>query len=220
MGKHHEMAFTQFLALRHKNFQRIACKTGGEYTTDDIKGEAWIMAHHIQDTKGISIDFSDKQFQELLLSFLYQHFVRYTERHVRFSQRLDDNDEFASNPEALINDISKRQSNDPLTQLERQEFETLKITRARGYSQAMAYLYLLRKFNSDISALARYLTIPNSQCLKRIDQAASIAEVQHSILINPIYKFISNPWGIHARLPIQFFFTFEVQLDFNLTVIM
>src|SRR3569833_2057988 len=68
MGTDHEMAFTQFLALRHKNFQRIACKTGGEYTTDDIKGEAWIMAHHIQDTKGISIDFSDKQFQELLLA--------------------------------------------------------------------------------------------------------------------------------------------------------
>jgi hypothetical protein len=98
--------FDYFVRERQSDLKRIAHHTRGEYQFDDVKSEAWIMAQEMYATKNISIKFSDPEYQELLLAYVYQALVRYTETQVRHAIRLDhgstDDDEDVQLHEPLI----------------------------------------------------------------------------------------------------------------------
>ena len=47
------------------------------------------MACNLSARKNVVVEFLNKSFQDLLISHLYQHLVRYTELNVRHAVRLD-----------------------------------------------------------------------------------------------------------------------------------
>ena len=81
--------FAQFLQQRHKDLKRIASASRGEHTLNDVRQEAWLIAEHVAHKTGRPKDFKDPDFQSLLIAFLYQQLVRYTELNVRNAVRLD-----------------------------------------------------------------------------------------------------------------------------------
>lgn len=84
-----DMAFERFVTERREDLQRIARHTHREHELSDVRDEAWLLAHRLRVTEGIAIDFLNRQHQDLILSHLYQHLVRYTEQQVRYAIRLD-----------------------------------------------------------------------------------------------------------------------------------
>ena len=80
--------FDYFVHERQSDLKRIARHTRGEYQLSDVTSEAWVMAQEMYATKNISIRFSDPEYQELLLAYVYQALVRYTETQVRHAIRL------------------------------------------------------------------------------------------------------------------------------------
>lgn len=77
--------FDYFVRERQSDLKRIAGNTRGEYQLADVTSEAWIMAQEMHSTKNIPIRFSDPEYQERLLSYLYQALVRYTDTNVRYA---------------------------------------------------------------------------------------------------------------------------------------
>ncbi len=78
-----------FCQQRKKDLQRIANSTNGEQKLEDVMNEAITMAADIRSAKNITIDWLQREDQNLLISYLFQHFVRYTERHFMHATRLD-----------------------------------------------------------------------------------------------------------------------------------
>lgn len=55
----------------------------------DVHSQAWLMAMDRLAGRGETVDFRHPGFQDLLISFLYQHFVRYDDRRLRYSVRFE-----------------------------------------------------------------------------------------------------------------------------------
>ena len=79
----------QFAKQRKKDLQRIARHTRGEYQFSDVVNEAWVVAHELSARKGVAVDLLDAASQNLVLSHVYQHLVRYTDLNVRHAVQLD-----------------------------------------------------------------------------------------------------------------------------------
>lgn len=110
--------FEYFVRERQSALKRIARDTRGEYQLDDVKSEAWVMAQEMYATKNIPIKFSDSEYQELLLKYVYQALVRYTETQVRHAIRLDHgstNDDEDVHP--LMRTLVSNDGSDPLGEL-------------------------------------------------------------------------------------------------------
>ena len=81
--------FDWFVRQRQDDLKRIANKTRGEYQLADVENVAWLLAQDMHSRNGISIDFLNHQYQERLLSHVYQELVRCQETHVRHATQLD-----------------------------------------------------------------------------------------------------------------------------------
>lgn len=81
--------FSYFVTTRKKDLQRIASGTRGEYQLSDVINEAWLLASTMTPKAGATLDLGNPEHQKLLLSYLYQALVRYTDTRVRYAVRLD-----------------------------------------------------------------------------------------------------------------------------------
>jgi hypothetical protein len=227
MAHSQDSAFDVFCNQRKKDLQRISRHTCGEYEFSDVKTEAWLMAEDMRNTKGLAIDWIDQKAQNLLLSYLYQHLVRYTELNLRYAVRLDHwaNDDGGDAPHPLLNKLAADRTADPLIALSAKE-ESLKAQASEPdchYSLASAYIYLLRRFDNKMTAVADHLLISLSYCYAHYAKVRMFADRQHPM---PIHQatihddFLPRAWR-HFRLrraPRQLAFDFETDqhpaLDF------
>lgn len=60
-----------FLSARRTGFRRIAARTCGEHTVEDVSAEPWLIAEEISRKRGLAIDFLNADDQELVLSWLH-----------------------------------------------------------------------------------------------------------------------------------------------------
>jgi len=215
-------AFKHFLLAQRKALQRIAGHTRREYELADVQSEAWLIAMQIHE-KGIAIDLLKPVDQNLLISYVYQHLVRYTETQVRYAVRLDhwtsaDGDDI---PHPLMNKLVSGEDSDPLAQLLRKEdaAQPSGDVNPRA-SQAGAYILLLRHFDNRMDEVASHLLISLSWCYRRCARARSFAERQWQtpMLTAPRNdSFFPEAWRRfrQLRLPVQLQLDFSVNLGFE-----
>lgn len=211
-------AFQQFTVQQKKKLQSIARATRGEYQFDDVVSEAWIMASSLQTSEGRPLDLSDMDCQSKLLSYLFQHLVRYTEKKVRNAVRLDHAPKGSEHDEDVHPLAYLLVSNDgrnPLDELLEQEADlALESGLGAHGSLAAAYVYLLRRFRNNMSAVADHLRISRSYAYRRCANARWLATRVTHIPIPVIEHFMLGPWrSFRLRRPhVQLAFDFDDEL--------
>lgn len=210
-------SFEQFVAQRKKDLQRIARHTQGEHQLSDVINEAWLVACDLAARKDTEIAFLSPAFQDLLLSHLYQHLVRYTELNVRRAVRLDhapasDASEGVSHP--LMHILVSDGGRDPLAELIERETESNRDNEPHlHHSLAGAYVRLLRHFDNRMRAVADHLLISVSYARRRCALARLWAAYQSPVPM-PAMEVIPGPWRQFQlrRTPVQLAFDFDDEL--------
>jgi prephenate dehydrogenase len=59
--------FEEFLKKMASSFRRIAKATKHEVTEEDLKNDAWVIAHDIGARRGQAINFADSADQDLVI---------------------------------------------------------------------------------------------------------------------------------------------------------
>lgn len=208
MVSNDDSGFDYFVRERQSDLKRIARHTRGEYQFDDVKSEAWVMAQEICATKNIPIRFSDPEYQELLLAYVYQALVRYTETQVRHAIRLDhgraDDDE-GEHP--LMRTLVSDGGRNPLTELLAREIAMEAETLDADSSLAAAYADLLHQFDNKLQAVADFLLISISEFRRHYAMAKWLVQHQLSIPLSHRdgSRFRLRPWrrSRFQREPVQ-----------------
>ena len=135
---------SNFLSTRRSDLRRIAARTCGEHTVEDVSGESWLIAQEISRKRGLPIDFLNADDQELVLSWLHCRLVRFADKSVRFAVKLDkdwDNQDSEAAINALARLLTAPEQFDPLVRMldEEEKFDPLSLVR-HSYSQASAYV--------------------------------------------------------------------------------
>ncbi|MGN6704017.1 MAG: hypothetical protein ACTHKB_13780 [Burkholderiaceae bacterium] len=212
--------FDTFCSQRKKDLQRITRHSHGEHELSDVRAEAWLMAKNMRNTKGIEIDWLDPKDQDLLLSYLYQQLVRYTDLHFRYAVRLDHrhDDDKEDEPHPLLSKLAASELSDPLAALlVREEAARAEIEEPNcHHSLASAYVHLLRQFDNRMSAVAEHLLISLSYCYARYARVRLCAERQHPIPMHQIGShrhFVPGAWRSFRlrRTPVQLAFDFDAE---------
>lgn len=214
-----EAAFKEFIAQRKADLERIRRSTRKEHELSDVENEAWLMAHQLKAKKAVKINFSDKSFQDLLISYLYQHLIRYTEQNIRHATRFDhaiDGDDSDGDLHPLMRTLTSDDGQHPLTVLIEQEETSTRLFEINlSHSLAGAYVRLLHHFDNKMPAVARHLLISLSYAYRRCAYARLLANCQKSIP-SPMMDetFIPGPWRRFRlqRIPTQLAFEFDEEL--------
>lgn len=178
-------SFLVFLKSRRKDLWRIASKSCGEYTVNDVENEAWIIAEEIKDRRGHPVDFTKDDDQELLLSWLYKELVTFADKSIRYAVKIDkgwDLEESEQAFDTLANLLAAPENFDPLIYLQEEEDEpwVLQVT-CHSYSQASAYAILLHRFDWDLESLADALRLAIYTVRGRIVSSGAHMHLQPSL---------------------------------------
>uniref|UniRef100_UPI003341874B hypothetical protein n=1 Tax=Castellaniella defragrans TaxID=75697 RepID=UPI003341874B len=191
-------AFQQFTIQCKKDLERIARATRKEHQFDDVVNEAWIMACDLHTSDGNPLVLSDADCQQLLLSHLYQHLVRYTDLKIRHAVRLDHapkGGEHEGDAHPLAYLLTSDDGRDALRELVEQEADKERESSLIAHgSLAAAYVKLLRRFDNNMSAVADHLRISRSYAYRRCANARWRAIHMAHIPIPVGEKFIPGPW--------------------------
>lgn len=210
-------AYERFLVARQKNLSRIAWATRGEYVLDDVQQQAWLMAYDIQASRGSPVCFDDPDDQELVLSYLFQHFVRYAEKNVRHAIKLDHGssaDDSEDKPHFLLGRLSTGDRDNPLNVLiDTEDLATLSSEETPLHqTQAGAYVQLIDYCGQQVPRVANLLLISISYCYKCFAKARWHAQHQHSLAIpwEENQHLMPRAWRRFRslRAPIQLTFDF------------
>lgn len=181
-----EDGFIEFLGTCRKKLRSISYATRGELSPEDVESEAWLMLATLQG-KGHTVDLRQPEHRELLISHLYQHLVRYTEKKVRHAIRLDHapgGEEGEMHPLAHL--LAADEHYDPALALMHAQEQALEQAARRPLlgvhqSLASAYVHLLERFDNRMEALADHLLISLSYCYRRCAHARVLAVNQQPI---------------------------------------
>lgn len=171
----------------------------------------------MRSAKAIVIDWLNPKDQDLLLRYLYQHLVRYTERHLQYAVRLDrwTGKDGEDNVHPLLNKLAADDGADPLALISARE-ESLQAELNEPdchHSLASAYVHLLRRFDNKMSAVANHLLISRSYCYARYARVLLLAQRQHPIPLQRAAKqdrFMLGAWRKFRlrKTPVQLAFDF------------
>ncbi|MGW8309037.1 MAG: hypothetical protein ACWGIK_25045 [Achromobacter pulmonis] len=174
--------FESFLRSCHGAIRRIAAHTRGEHSVSDVEGEAWFLVEELRLEKGLEPAFECPQYQEKIVSYLYQKLVRYTDLNVRRAIRLDHApdgvEEGGQHP--LLAKLAADAGLEPLAILMAREnsVSTGSTEPCPHESPAAAYLRLLQRFDNKMLEVAAYLLISRSWCYHRVNEALTLAKRQ------------------------------------------
>lgn len=213
-----EDPFAQFLDGHGSDLRRISRATQGEASLGDVQSEAWLMVSDLRN-KGFAIDLRLPEHQELLISHLYQHLVRYTELNVRHAVRLDHAPNSGDDElHPLASRLAADAHSDPLVALMQAQDQRRKLDEEASLdphqSLASAYLCLLERLGGRMPALADYLLISLSYCYRRCGHARTLAVHQQALPSAAMVTdpgFVPGAWRRYRlqRQPVQLSFDFE-----------
>jgi hypothetical protein len=177
-------AYADFLRARASSLRRISYGTRREYSVEDVQQEALVMAFDLLERKGMEPDFANADYQDLLISYLFNQLVRYNEKTLRAAEKLDhsSNREDADQPHWLLGQLHGDESENPLQVcLDAEEAQTTtRVEPPPHASQASAYVLLIRRFKH-MRPLANYLLISASHCRRCFAKACQFADRQESL---------------------------------------
>ncbi len=209
-------AYERFLVARQKDLSRIARATRGEYVLDDVQQQAWLTAYDIQASRGSPLCFDDADDQRLVLSYLFQHFVRYTEKNVRHAIKLDHGssaDDSGDKPHFLLGRLSTGDHDNPLNVLIDTESLATLLTGEPPFhqTQAGAYVQLINYCGQKVPRVASLLLISISYCYRCFAKARRHAQHQHPLALpwEGNQHLIPRAWRRFRSLRAPFQLTFD-----------
>jgi hypothetical protein len=184
MGDDEEAGFQRFLAEHRSWLALISRHTNGEFSVGDVSSEAWLLWRELW-PKGKRLDLGHVDDARLLLKYLYQKLVRYTDTKVRFAERLEQNafgDDDGVDATRLADRLVDDSALDPLQALLNQEGLQQRLPEPPSHeSPASALIALLQAFDNRMSKLADYLLISLSHCYRCHAKARRWAIHQHPL---------------------------------------
>jgi hypothetical protein len=171
--------FSAFVKNATSRFRRIASSIGGNLTSKDLHGEAWLAAEEISQKRGHSIDFADTADQELVLNRVYWNAKGQRDWRLASAYSIDDDREGATPwSDRLAAPISAT----PLEILLHREATARSDSAiAASYSQAAAYNVALNNFNNDRPRLCVHLLITGGTLDHRMKRAFEVVRLQESL---------------------------------------
>lgn len=174
--------YQAFVNEHQSDFVRIARATKGEYDPEDVSQQALVMAWELQTGKNVAMRFADADYRRLLLRYLYQHFVRYTETAVRRALRYRRRHADDGQLELLAEVLPADESYDPLRALDTDPSRSQADPDAQ-LSQASAWLFLVGRSGNEVRRLADRMLISVSHCYHCLARARGLARQQHPLPI-------------------------------------
>ena len=177
--------FERFLEIRRSDLRRIAARTRGELSADELMSEAWLMAIEIGQRRGWGFDFSDEDDQDTLLAWMHNRFVKYAEKAVRNAVRLDrgwDSEDGERTGAALARLLTAPRDTDPQIRQQRlEEHDELMSIVERSYSEAVAYMLLLIRVDWHLEDLAELLAVSREALKSRLRSVGLRARIQPTL---------------------------------------
>ena len=174
--------FELFLNKMRASFRNIAKATKHEMTVDDLKSDAWIVAHEISQRRGRTIDFSDPDDASLIIRAVNVRNVKCGDWKMRSAVRMNRPDDGDDNVVDWSERLAASASSDPLVSMLQQEsaLDSQEILTS-SYSQAAAYVIVLAHFNNEKEDVCTYLAISRKVLATRVTSAANSVRVQSSL---------------------------------------
>lgn len=177
--------FERFLQARRGDLRKISARTSGEYSTDDLMSEAWLMAIEIGRRRGWTLDFRDEDDQDTVLAWLHNRFVKYAEKAIRHAIRLDrdwDSEDTEQTGAALARLLTAPVDSDPQIrhQALNEQDDLIAVVR-KSYSEAAAYVLLLVRVDWHLPDLAELLAIGRDALKHRLRTVGLRARVQPTL---------------------------------------
>jgi hypothetical protein len=211
--------FNQFVRECRHRLKAIAGATRGAYELDDVIQEAWLMAQHLQQHRGLTTAFLDPAFQDSLFAFLYQHLAVYQDKKLRGAKSMEaPYSPFEENTPALSERLTTEDGRCPTELLAIENSERNQLRQLAGdTSEANAYVILLSHFRQNMQRVARHLRISRSYAYHRCSWACQAKSVQHDMNFSEPLAFSHlGPWRKEKRyrIPQQLAFDFSEYLPF------
>ena len=202
MAQRHDESFDRLIALLLKRLERIAAVTCGDQSVEDLKSEAWIIAHGIRAERGVDIEPDDEEIQAEIIAQLYKRFGQFVDRPMRFAVRLD-KEERDDDGDFMTNSVSARLSGprncepEVAMQLAEDSTEAARIVHAR-FAEATAYYHVFEQFDGDRAALSRHLAIQPSTLKMRLGRAQTSVRCQPS-MFDGIASIAPDFWPLRGE---------------------
>jgi len=161
------MEFESFVYRHAADFSRIARAARREWTSEDVRNEAFVLACDIAQRRGRPLDLSTAEDASLLIRSLYNHCVKYAETVVRHAHRLDHPAAGDCDREHhwILDTLAADGGADPLSLLEAAEQAAPAPEDPDPYhSPAAGFAWLLRRFDQRMPDVAAFLLISLSWC--------------------------------------------------------
>jgi hypothetical protein len=179
--------FEAFRLERRGDLKRIANATNGEMQADDLLSEAFLLTMEIEEKTNHTLDLTLASDQSILLGWLYARFVRYADKTMQYSIKLDagwsdDSGELTVGAK-LASQLAAPELDDPLARMgmledDQQQMEAI----GASYSEASAYTLLLIEWSWDFKGLAAHLLLGCTKTLRnRVARAALKQQWQPSL---------------------------------------
>lgn len=198
--------FAKLIPSIISDLRRIASRSRGEITVEDLQTEAWIVTEELSRDCDLAPDVDDKGFQQQILGRLYNRFVKFADKRLRFAVRLDDqreDEDGGMRENSTMATLSAAEDYDPSRALEKQEDEHRQERQMQGhFAEAVAYLRMFATMKNDCRAVADHLAIGVSALHKRMKRAERVVKLQPSLFdgISATPENFMPPRGVQ-RLP-------------------
>ena len=169
-----EAAYTRFILARKSDFSRIAHRTQGEYSADDLAQEVWLLVDSIEGKLGRPIDFDSPSDQRQVLGWVFNQCVKYCDKTIRSAIKLDKywEDEESDFMSHVFDGMMADNGADPFKQLlAAEEIDEFWDAVLKSYSQLTAYIILLDRVGGAQKDLAEYLAVVLGTLRRRLQRA-------------------------------------------------
>lgn len=163
------------------DLRRIARASCGEYTEDDARNEAYILAFEIGEQRDKSIDFESAIDRDLVLGALCIKLVKRSDWRLKRAVRIDASDDDEDSTRRVL-ELPANPSSDPLNSLiAREDMKSIEKALESSFSQLQAYVVIFVRFDNSRSAICSYLLIHDSTLRRRFKRAEEIVRRQASL---------------------------------------
>lgn len=177
--------FSKLLPSILSDLRRIAGRSNGEVTVEDLQSEAWIVAHELGETGAAPADPTDKGLHHQILSRLYNRFVKFADKHLWFAVRLDEQreDEDGDRREnSIAARLSGPESDEPSQAIETRQSERDEEQLLRSsFSEAVAYVRLFSNMRNERALVCEHLAIAGRTLRRRVRRAERLVSLQSSL---------------------------------------
>ncbi|WP_420996343.1 hypothetical protein ACKI2N_012820 [Cupriavidus sp. 30B13] len=177
--------FAKLIPSIFSDLRRIAGRSNGEVTVEDLQSEAWLVADEIGRGSNVPPDPADKRFHQQILARLYNRFVKFADKRLRFAVRLDEqreDEDGDSRVNAVAAALAAPDGYEPTQALEAREEERTQERELRAcFAEAVAYVRVFSNMKNDRLAISGHLAIAACTLRRRVVRAERAVRLQPSL---------------------------------------